>query len=98
MMKPENTECKRLKSNDMKERIFRGIVGSMVLASVSLAYFVSINWLWLGVFVGANLLQSSFTKFCPLERIITGFGVKEQSDGKPGNKSRSGMQGCCPVE
>lgn len=69
-MKPENTECKRLKSNDMKERIFRG----------------------------ANLLQSSFTKFCPLERILTAFGVKEQSDRKPGNKSRSGMQGCCPVE
>ena len=69
-MKPENTECKRLKSNDMKERIFRG----------------------------ANLLQSSFTKFCPLERILTAFGVREQSDRKPGNKSRSGMQGCCPVE
>lgn len=60
----------------MKERIVRGVAGAFVLASITLAYTVSINWLWLSVFVGANLLQSSFTKFCPLELILDFFGVK----------------------
>ena len=39
--------------------------GVMVLASVALAHFVSPWWLLLTVFVGANLLQSAFTGFCP---------------------------------
>lgn len=63
----------------MKERIIRAVAGSFVLTSVTLAYFISINWLWLGVFVGANLLQSSFTKFCPLEMILDHFGVQNCS-------------------
>jgi hypothetical protein len=37
---------------------------------------VNINWLWLGVFLGVNLLQSAFTKFCPLELILKAAGVK----------------------
>lgn len=60
----------------MKERIVRAVAGTFVLVSVSLAYAVSINWLWLGVFVGVNLLQSSFTKFCPLEKILIALKVK----------------------
>ena len=40
--------------------------GTVVLVSLLLAHFVSLNWLWLTAFVGANLLQSSFTGFCPL--------------------------------
>ena len=52
----------------MRERIVRVVAGSVVLISVALAYFANINWLWLGVFVGINLVQSSFTKFCPLEK------------------------------
>jgi hypothetical protein len=60
----------------MRERIIRAVAGTFILTSVSLAYFVHINWLWLGVFVGINLVQSSFTKFCPLENILTYFGVK----------------------
>jgi len=47
----------------------------MVLISISLSYFVSINWLLLGGFVGLNLLQSSITKFCPLEAILKKAGV-----------------------
>lgn len=60
----------------MRERIVRAVAGTFVLTSIVLAYFVHINWLWLGVFVGVNLLQSSFTKFCPLEKILDAFGVK----------------------
>jgi len=61
----------------MKERIVRAVAATMVLASVTLAYTVNINWLWLGVFVGVNLLQSAFTKFCPLELILKAGGVKD---------------------
>ena len=82
----------------MKERIVRAVAGSLVLLSLLLFYFVNINWLWLGVFVGANLLQSSFTKLCPLEKILTGFGMKDHSDQKPFTKNRPDLAGCCPVE
>jgi len=61
----------------MKERIVRAVAGIIILASVLLTYFVNINWLWLGVFVGVNLLQSSFTKFCPLEKILNAFENKK---------------------
>ncbi|MBZ5855614.1 YgaP family membrane protein [Flavihumibacter profundi] len=54
----------------MREKIVRSVAGIMILLSVSLAYFVGIHWLLLGVFVGVNLLQSSFTNFCPLEKIL----------------------------
>jgi len=61
----------------MRERIVRDVAGSIVLVSILLTYFVSMNWLWLGVFVGVNLLQSSFTKFCPLEKILIASGMKD---------------------
>lgn len=60
----------------MRERIVRAVAGTFVLVSVILAFFIDIHWLWLGVFVGVNLLQSSVTKFCPLEKILTALGVK----------------------
>lgn len=60
----------------MKERIVRAVAGTLVLTSVTLAYTVNINWLWLGVFVGLNLLQSAFTRFCPLELILKAAGIK----------------------
>ena len=66
----------------MKERIVRAVAGTFVLTSIALAYFVNINWIWLGVFVGANLLQSSFTKFCPLEMILDATGVKDTRNAK----------------
>ena len=54
----------------MKERIVRAVAGLFVLTSLLLAQFVNLHWLWLAVFVGVNLLQSSFTRFCPLEKIL----------------------------
>lgn len=53
-----------------KEYIIRRIAGSMIIVGVVLAYLVSILWLLLPLFVGINLLQSSFTKFCPLDLIL----------------------------
>ncbi len=60
----------------MKEKIVRAVAGSLVLISIGLAYFVDLNWRWLGIFVGANLLQSSFTGFCPLEKILEKAGIR----------------------
>jgi dolichol kinase len=48
----------------------RLFAGSMVLLSVALGYFVSPYWFLLTVFVGLNLIQSAFTKFCPAERVF----------------------------
>lgn len=59
-----------------RERIVRAVAGTIVLASITTAYTVNINWLWLGMFVGVNLLQSAFTKFCPLELILKAAGIK----------------------
>ena len=65
----------------MKERIVRTVAGSMVLLSVIMSQLHSMNWLWLTAFVGFNLLQSSITRFCPLEWGLKKFGV-ESGDGK----------------
>jgi len=45
----------------------RAFAGSFVLLSVLLAHYHSAYWLWFTAFIGANLLQSAFTDFCPLE-------------------------------
>ena len=60
------------------DRIVMAFAGSVVLISVLLAHFVNTNWLWLTVFVGANLLQASFTGFCPLAVVLKWVG------GRPG--------------
>ncbi|WP_333819139.1 YgaP family membrane protein [Ohtaekwangia sp.] len=62
----------------MKERIVRAVAGTLVLTSVVLAYLVSYYWLALAAFVGLNLLQSSFTRFCPLEIILDKAGIGKQ--------------------
>lgn len=59
-----------------REYIIRIVAGTMVLIGISLAYFVSIGWLLLPAFVGVNLIQSSFTKFCPLEILLDKLKVK----------------------
>lgn len=60
----------------MKNRIVRAIAGSFILISLLLAIYVNQNWLWFTAFVGANLLQSSFTKWCLMEDILAKFGIK----------------------
>lgn len=54
----------------MKNRIVRGIAGSFILISLLLAIYVNQNWLWFTAFVGANLLQSSLTKWCLMDAIL----------------------------
>ena len=57
------------------EMILRRFAGVFVLASLLLAQYHSPYWLWFTAFVGFNLLQSSFTGFCPLEMILRKLGV-----------------------
>lgn len=52
------------------DKLVMRFAGAMVLLSLALAVWVSPYWLWLTAFVGANLLQSSFTGFCPLAKIL----------------------------
>jgi len=61
----------------MINRYITGIAGTFIILSVILAVTVNINWLWFTVFVGANLLQSSFTKWCLMGDILKKIGVKE---------------------
>lgn len=53
-----------------REDIIRAFAGTIVLISLSLGWFVHPGWFGLTAFVGFNLLQSSFTHFCPLEMIL----------------------------
>ncbi len=57
------------------ENAIRALAGTMILASLALAHYVSPHWLWLTAFVGANLLQSAFTGFCPAETVLKKLGV-----------------------
>ena len=59
------------------DRIVMAFAGTVILLSVALTHYHNPNWMWLTVFVGANLLQASFTRFCPLATILKkGFGAK----------------------
>ena len=58
------------------DRVVMGFAGTVVLAGIALAQFVAPAWIWLSVFVGANLLQAAFTGFCPLARLLRRLGVK----------------------
>ncbi|MBE0438608.1 MAG: DUF2892 domain-containing protein [Gammaproteobacteria bacterium] len=56
------------------DRIVLAFAGSAILLSLLLSYYHSPYWLWFTTFVGANLLQSAFTGFCPLAKILKSLG------------------------
>lgn len=67
------------------DRAIRIMAGAFVLISLALGVegsplFFSKNFLWFTAFVGANLFQSGFTRFCPAEMIMVKLGMK-QGDG-----------------
>ncbi|HEY0971498.1 MAG TPA: DUF2892 domain-containing protein [Gemmatimonadales bacterium] len=62
------------------DRIIRRFAGTFVLISLALGWWVHPGWFLFTAFVGFNLLQSSFTSFCPLERML----------------GRAGFKGCTP--
>lgn len=61
----------------MIERILRGIAGFFVLASLLLAHYVSLYWLWFTAFVGLSLLVSVPINWCPMMAILRKCGVKD---------------------
>jgi hypothetical protein len=56
------------------ERIVLAVAGTFILLSLALAHYHNPNWLWFTAFVGANLLQSAFTGFCPMATILKKLG------------------------
>jgi hypothetical protein len=66
------------------ERVVRIVAGFFVLISLGLGVegsplYVSHYWLWLTAFVGLNLFQSGFTRFCPLDLILRKAGMPSGS-------------------
>ena len=55
----------------------RGIAGTFVLLSLGLGWFVHPAFFLFTAFVGANLLQSAFTKTCPMMAILRRLGVPQ---------------------
>ena len=66
-------------------RIVRIVAGFFIMLSLGLAHFSGqvdlgrMSWLWFTLFVGANLFQSGFTTFCPLDTILRKLGVPESA-------------------
>jgi hypothetical protein len=58
------------------DRFVLAFAGSFILVSLILSQAHSVYWLWFTAFVGANLLQSAFTGFCPMAKILHFLGVK----------------------
>ncbi|MDH5392187.1 MAG: DUF2892 domain-containing protein [Gammaproteobacteria bacterium] len=58
------------------DRIVFAFAGLVILVSLALSQYHSVNWLWLTGFVGLNLFQSAFTRFCPLANILKMLGKK----------------------
>ena len=52
------------------EAAVRAIAGAIVLASLALAFWVDLRWLWLTAFVGVNLMQSAFTGWCLMSNFV----------------------------
>lgn len=58
------------------DKIVFAFAGIVILGSLALSQYHSVNWLWLSAFVGANMLQAAFTGFCPLASILKMAGAK----------------------
>jgi hypothetical protein len=58
------------------ERALRLVAGLVVLASLAASQYVHPAFLWLTAFVGANLLQSAFTNWCPMMTLLRRMGLR----------------------
>ena len=61
------------------ERWIRAIAGTFILVTLGLAHVHSRYWLLFTAFVGLNLLQSAFTRWCLMEDILAKLGVAKKS-------------------
>jgi len=58
------------------DKFVMAFAGAMILLSLVLSQYHSMNWLWLTAFVGFNIFQAAFTGFCPLATILKIAGIK----------------------
>jgi len=58
------------------DRIVLAFAGTVNLVGLALGHYVDSNWYWLSAFVGGNMLQASFTGWCPLAMILKKLGVQ----------------------
>lgn len=58
------------------ERVVLAVAGTFIVLSLVMSQVHSVNWLYFTGFVGVNLLQSAFTGFCPLAKILKAVGAK----------------------
>jgi len=72
------------------ERSVEAFAGFMVLLSVALTVFVHPGFMWLTVFVGANLFQQAFTGFCPAAIVMRKFGIRSEKELATGSMSIAG--------
>ncbi len=62
------------------ERVVRIVAGTFIMLSLALGVegspiFHNANWLWFTAFVGFNLFQSGFTRFCPMDTFLKKLGL-----------------------
>jgi hypothetical protein len=73
--------ARTLKTGGLKmkmEQFIRAIAGTFILISVGLGWFYSRYWYLFTAFVGLNLLQSAFTKWCLMEDILSKLGIAKK--------------------
>jgi hypothetical protein len=58
------------------DKIVMRTAGSIILISLLLSQIHSLYWLWVTAFAGANMLQASFTGFCPSVKLFKALGIK----------------------
>ena len=68
LIKRESIPCQSI-------ALFSRFAGAIILISLGLSQLHHPYWLWLTAFVGANMLQSAFTGFCPLAKILKALGM-----------------------
>lgn len=65
------------------EQYIRAIAGTFIVVSLALGYFVT-PWAYLfTAFVGLNLFQSAFTRWCLMEKFLVRLGAEHAQDGEP---------------
>jgi len=60
------------------EQCIRAIAGTFILISVGLGYFHHAYWFFFTAFVGINLFQSAFSRWCPMEGVLEKLGVTKK--------------------
>ena len=91
MPRPERRHNSKTLKAMKTQLLIRRFAGTFILASLLLAHYHSQNWLWFTAFVGFNLLQSSFTNFCPLEMVLKKLGVGSSGCANENKSDKS----CC---